>query len=238
MYDNKFPILSWRRIIIDGEVTPYIISDKGYVMNDSTGRFMLMTLDKDKYPTVKLFVNGKDTVYKVHRLVCAAFNDNPFKLSEVDHINRNHWDASKENLEYVSGYENIQRLTKLREIEKSQLGNYKKVAADRLRYTELQILQVCLRLTKGEDIKKISKKTEVDVKTILRVKQSKIFRNISCYFTFNEDDGGIFDKETLDIIYEYIDRGFTNIAILSALNINYPEYFNDILDKIRIVHNN
>ena len=28
---DEFPILTWRRIIIDGEQTPYIISDKGIV---------------------------------------------------------------------------------------------------------------------------------------------------------------------------------------------------------------
>ena len=47
MYDNKFPILSWRRIIVDSVVTPYIISDKGVVMNDATGEVMLVSPDKD-----------------------------------------------------------------------------------------------------------------------------------------------------------------------------------------------
>ena len=232
MHDDKFPILSWRRIIINDEVTPYIISSTGIVMNDTTGRFMLMTLDKDRYPTVKLFVNGKDIVFKVHRLVCAAFNDNPFKLPEVDHINRNHWDNSKDNLEYVTGLENIKRLTRLREIEKSNLCNAKKVAADRLRYTESQVLQVCLRLAKGESLKKIEKKTEVGLSDILRIKNFETFRYISCYFSFEKADGGIFDHETLQRIYYYVDHGFTDAAILKALDLEYEEYFSDILSKI------
>ena len=131
IYDNKFPILSWRRIIIEDVVTPYIISSKGIVMSDVTGEFLLATPDKDGYPVIKLFVNGVDKVYKVHRLCCQMFNDNPFKLPEVDHKNRNHWDPSKDNLEFVTGDENHKRLYKLREIEKDQLCNYKKVAAER-----------------------------------------------------------------------------------------------------------
>lgn len=229
--NDSFPILSWRRIVIDETVTPYIISDKGIVMNDATGEFMLMTLDKDNYPTVKLFVNGKDTVYKVHRLCCNAFNTNPFNLPEVDHKNRNHWDISKENLEFVTGKENLRRLHKLREIEKSQLCNYEKVAHDRTKYTESQILQVCIRLVNHEKVSNISHKTNVDVRTIYLIKSGKIWKNISCYFSFNNDS--IFDSENLKEIYYYFDKGFTNKAILNALEITYEKYFDDILDKLR-----
>ena len=229
--NNNFPILSWRRIIIDDVVTPYIISDKGIIMNDATGEFMLMTLDKDNYPTVKLFVNGEETVYKVHRLCCEAFNSNPFNYPEVDHLNRNHWDISKENLEYVTGRENLKRLHKLREIEKAHLCNYDKVAYERTKYTESQILQVCLRLLNNEKVSKISNKTSVDERTIYLIKAGKIWKNISCYFSFDND--GIFDQETLKEIYYYFDNGYTNKAILNILDIKYDNYFEEILNKIR-----
>lgn len=233
MYDNMFPILSWRRIIIDGKPTPYIISSEGVVMNDCTGKMLLYTLDKDNYPTVKLNVDGVDTVYKVHRLCCDAFNSNPFNLNEVDHIDRNHWNISKDNLEYVTGEENHNRLNRLREIEKAQLGNYKEVAAKRHRYTDTQILQVCLRLTKKEKISKISKKTGVDSITISKIKSFKIWRHISCYFSFDDSDGGIINDEILDKLYYYIDNGFTNTAIIKILDINNEEYFTDIINQIR-----
>lgn len=231
MYDNKFPILSWRRIIIDDIATPYIISDKGIVMNDVTGEFMLVTPDKDNYPVVKLKINGKDKTFKVHRLCCNAFNDNPLQLPEVDHKNRNHWDPSKDNLEHVSGFENIQRLVKLREIEKDNLCNYKEVARERTKYTEFQIVQVCLRLVKNESVDNISRKTSVDKRTVYLIKNGKIWKNISCYFSFNND--GMFDETTIDSILFYINKGFTNEAILNILDIPYLEYFESILNKIR-----
>ena len=231
MYDNKFPILSWRRIIINDIVTQYIISDKGIIMNDATGEFMLVTPDKDNYPIVKLTINGEDKVYKVHRLCCMAFNDNPFQLEEVDHKNRNHWDPSKDNLEFVTGEENHRRLIKLREIEKDNLCNYKNVAYERTKYTEYQILQVCLRLTNKESVSDISRKTSVDIRTVYLIKAGKIWKNISCYFSFNND--GIFDADTIKEIRHYIKNGFTNEAILNVLSIPYEEYFYSIIEKLR-----
>lgn len=235
MSSNNFPILSWRRIIIDGKESQYIISDKGIVMNDATGEFMLISRDKDDYPVVKLFIDGEDKVFKVHRLCCNAFNSNPFDLQEVDHKNRNHWDCSKENLEYVDGDENHRRLYKLREIEKSHLANYKQVAKNRTKLTELQIFQVCLRLLKHEKISSISKKTSVDTRTIHLIREGKIWKNISCYFSFDND--GMFDDETIEEIKYYIDNGFTNKAILVQLNLDdYEDYFISFIDNIRKVY--
>lgn len=228
---SDFPILSWKRIKIDGVELPYIISDKGIVINDVNGEFMLITPDKDNYPVVKLKINGDEKVFKVHRLCAEAFLDNPFRLPEVDHINRNHWDASKDNLEFVTGEENIRRLVKLREIEKNHLCNYKNVAKNRLKYTELQIIQVCIRLSRNESIREISRKTAVDMKTIYMIHKGEIWKNISCYFSFNND--GIFNSEDINTIIKYINKGFTNKSILSMLNITEYEYFDDFINKLR-----
>lgn len=231
-----FPILSWRRIVIDDVETPYIISDKGIIMNDTNGEFMLVTPDKDNYPVVKLFINGEDKIYKVHRLVCEMFNGNPFNLPEVDHKNRNHWDSSKENLEFVTGAENIRRLQKSREIEKNELTNHDKISENRTSYTELQIIQVCMRLVTSESVTKISRKTSVDVRTIYLIKAGKIWKNISCYFSFNND--GLFGAKELVHIKNMIEENHTNHEILESLNIDYHEYFNDTLNMIRKAVNN
>lgn len=230
--NQEFPILSWKRIKIDGIETPYIISDKGFVMNDVTGNFMLITPDKDNYPVVKLFIDGEDKVFKIHRLVCEAFNENPFDFPEVDHINRNHWDASKENLEYVTGQENMRRLQKSREIEKIELANYLSGEKNaKSVYTPLQILQVCMRLTRKERTADIFRKTSVDVNTIYLVKVGKIWKNVSCYFDINND--GFLNEERLDKIIEMIHRGSSNELILHALCCPYCEYFNAIVQSIR-----
>lgn len=229
--NNTFPILSWRRIIIDGKETPYIISDKGIVMNDIRGEFMLITLDNDNYPTVKLFIDGEDRVCKVHRLCANVFHDNPFNLPEVDHIDRNHWNSDKDNLEFVTGAENMRRLQKSREIEKIQLANY--ASGDShysSKYTPSQILQVCMRLTMHERVSIISRKTQVDVRTIYLIKAGKIWKNISCYFSFNND--GFLTEEIINKIKEYGNEGITSKMIAHMLNFPYQEYFINIIEDI------
>ena len=61
------------------------------------------------------------------------------------------------------------------------------------------------------------------------------WKNISCYFSFDENDFGLFDADDCDKIKYYIKNGFTNKAILSALDIQYEEYFDDILNKMRTI---
>lgn len=233
LVSQTFPILSWKRIVIDNKETPYIISDKGIIMDDVKGEFLLVTPDKDNYPAVKLFINGKDVVYKVHRLVCDAFNQNPFDFPEVDHLNRNHWDASKDNLEFVTGHENMRRLQKSREIEKSQLCNYSSGTQHYGNvYTQLQIVQVCMRLTRHEPVSKICKKTKVDVRIIYLIKNNKIWKNISCYFSFDND--GFINDENLDKIIQMVHEGKSNSTILYSIGCPYIQYFSKIIDEIRL----
>lgn len=230
--NQEFPILTWKRIKINGVETRYIISDKGFVMDDVKGEFMLVLPDKDNYPTVKLFHRGKEYTLKIHRLVCEAFNENPFNFPEVDHINRVHWDADKNNLEYVTGQENMRRLQKSREIEKNELCSYLSGHNNaRSVYTPLQILQVCLRLVKKEISKDISRKTGVDMETIYWIKAGKIWKNISCYFDINHD--GFITEDRLEKIIKGIKNGLTNEQILHILCFPYPKYFENIIQDIR-----
>ena len=229
--ENGFPILSWRRIFYNGKETQYIISDKGIVMNDATGEFLLVTPDKDNYPVVKLRIDGEDHVLKIHRLCCEAFNENPFDLPEVDHIDRNHWNSSSNNLEFVTGVENMRRLQKSREIEKNELCNYNSGSNHySSTYTELQIIQVCIRLTKHERVCNISRKTKVDSRTIYLIKNGKIWKNISCYFSFNDD--GIITDEIIDKIFRYSDKGCSVETIVELLKFPHKKYFLNIVSDI------
>ena len=229
----SFPILSWRRIIIDGEETPYIISRNGMVMNDITGKFIKILPDKDNYPTVKIFVKGESKTLKVHRLVACAFSEDPMTNLEVDHVNRNHWDSDISNLEFVTSDENHRRMIKLIEIERDNLSNYKLVRKERTKYTENQVLQACIRLCDGESISRVSKITGIDSSTLTYIRLGKIWKHITCYFSFNDDS--IFSKKELKMIRDMILDEFSNDEILFKLNINQDcfQYFYGILDKLR-----
>ena len=73
---------------------------------------MKQTEDKGGYLFVTLCKNGKQKIYKAHRLVAYTFtdlipNDNPTEKIEVDHIDRNRQNNHVSNLRWVTRQENV-----------------------------------------------------------------------------------------------------------------------------------
>lgn len=217
-------IISWKRIVYNGIDTPYIISTSGIIMNDTTGRFMKYTPDKDGYPVVKLSIGGCNTVYKVHRLVALTFISNTNNKSEVNHMNRNHWDASVDNLEWVTGQENIDHLVKSREKLKyntCNISNGSKHYSNK--YTDIQITQVCIRLEKNEPVSDISRKTLVDKRTIYLIRSGKIWKHISCHFNIQKTV--IISTEMVPIIKKLIDLDYGYDIICTILQVPYTSVY-------------
>ena len=76
-------------------------------------RILKPRTDKDDYLLVNLYEgSGKRKTFKVHRLVCEAFHDNPKNNPEVNHINEDKSDNSACNLEWVTAKENCNHGTR------------------------------------------------------------------------------------------------------------------------------
>ena len=65
------------------------------------------TVNRFGYETVHLSKNGENKHCKVHRLVAAAFIDNPDNLPEVNHIDGDKLNNCVSNLEWVSRSQNM-----------------------------------------------------------------------------------------------------------------------------------
>ena len=70
-------------------------------------RFLKPSDDGRGYLRVDLYAGGKRKRFKVHRLVCQAFHDNPDNKSDVNHINENKTDNRACNLEWCTCKQNI-----------------------------------------------------------------------------------------------------------------------------------
>jgi hypothetical protein len=89
----------WRQI----GTSHYSVSDAGKVRDDHTGYEVIPKMNAGGYLVVYL-KNVDETL--VHRLVCGAFHDNPWKLPIVDHINRIRTDNRLFNLRWASVRQN------------------------------------------------------------------------------------------------------------------------------------
>ena len=84
----------------------YSVSNMGRVRNNNTEN-ILTPSTKDGYLKINLHMGSKRMTRYVHRLVAIAFIPNPENKPQVNHINGIHGDARAENLEWVTGEENM-----------------------------------------------------------------------------------------------------------------------------------
>lgn len=83
----------------------YEVSNEGEVRNVKNG-YILKQEDNGGYLRVTLYVNGKHTHKKIHRLVAEVFIPNPENKPQVNHIDEDKTNNCVENLEWASAKEN------------------------------------------------------------------------------------------------------------------------------------
>ena len=95
-----------KKICIDG-LDKYFVSNYGKILNERK-EILKGHLNMTSYNTVRLFYNNKNTLFRVHRLVCITFNDSTTNDKNiVDHINRIRNDNRCINLRWVNQKENM-----------------------------------------------------------------------------------------------------------------------------------
>ena len=93
----------WKKV---EHLDKYLISNKGRLKNEKTGRILKTKVNKRGYLCNTISVNGKIMVVKIHRLMAISFIPNPENKITVNHIDGNKTNNNINNLEWATYSEN------------------------------------------------------------------------------------------------------------------------------------
>lgn len=99
----------WKELVMEGCNGMYLVSNMGRIWSVSYNKELKQNVDRNGYCRVTLEVNLKTTEKKIHILVAKVFIPNPNGLPEIDHIDGNKKNNRVDNLEWVTGKENVNR---------------------------------------------------------------------------------------------------------------------------------
>ena len=111
-----------KRVILDGEETPFMITKNGMLYREDTGNWY-KPFENSGYLSYHLKWKNRTYPKRIHRLVAEAYIPNPENKPFVHHKDHNRYNNSVENLEWATVEENNNDKLKR---EKQQIVDYSK----------------------------------------------------------------------------------------------------------------
>ena len=118
----------------------YFVTSCGKVWSYKYNKFLKLRKNNSGYYCVDLCNDGAKKTFTVHRLVAAAYLNNPENLPEVDHVDQNRLNNCVNNLRWVSREKNQQnKKNPQREIVCCETGEIFKSQHDAARKMNLNV---------------------------------------------------------------------------------------------------
>lgn len=204
----------WKPItqeMVPDVIPGYWISNIGNIYNENTGKFLNRTVIPNQYVLYYLKTNHGFANTSAHRLVCMAFNGMPPNEIEntVDHKNSDKTCNYQENLEWVSGSENVKRAYR------NNLFHTGEDAYNSI-FTNEELIEICEMLMQKipvEEIKNIMEKkiyprSYSNMKKIMYdILNKRIRRDITANYNFPTYSISFFTDEEVHCICRLFETG-------------------------------
>lgn len=117
----------WKNV--KGYENLYLVSNYGNIKRIGKNKNRKFNVTRNGYALVNLYKNGVSKNISVHRIVADAFLKNIYNLPQVNHKNGVKIDNRVENLEWISGKENIRHSYRVlgRKVSKGNKGNINRI---------------------------------------------------------------------------------------------------------------
>ena len=216
-----------------GYPTDYVVYPDGRVYD----------LQKDKF--VNPYSNPAGYLYMhlspfnvergIHQMVAETFIPNPEKKKYVNHIDGNKTHNWISNLEWTTPSENL--------LHAYATGLRKGNTPDKVhftKYSEDQIHESCKLMESGMMLKEVEAKTGVPVRTLGEIRSGRIWKTISCNYTFPEKhyvSSNLYDAKFREDVTTLWNEGKTNKEIYKIMDIQEEQmkkvvrYITDRLKK-------
>lgn len=144
-YEGIYEVSNYGRVRSIGS-KHYVNKNGGGFYRFRTGRIFKIQNASNGYKQVVLSKNGKQRIYRVHRLVAEAFIPNPLGLPEVNHKDENRANNNVDNLEWCTHQYNNSYGNKPARGSKNAMA----------KLTDEQVKEIRARRSSGELLKTIA----------------------------------------------------------------------------------
>lgn len=199
-----------------GYPTKLIIYPDGRIYNFEKNIFI--TGYKNPAGYVYIVIPDFNVQRGVHQIVAETFIPNPEKKKYVNHIDGCKDHNWVENLEWATPKENL--------LHAYATGLHKPNTPDKVhftKYSEEQVKKACELMSTGMMLKQVEAQTGVPVRTLGEIRSGRIWKTISCDYTFPEKhyvSSNLYDAEFRQEVTRLWEEGKTNKQIYKIMDVH------------------
>lgn len=204
-YIRDFLKPEWKPFEFQGQETNYQISNVGQVMNWKQNKKVDVKETPDGCYVASLKINGKWHQLPVHRMVAAAFIDNPHAYQEVVHIKEANW---------LNWYKNLKWTTRAQMVVEGK-GN---VGVHNSIHTEEEVINVVKLAKAGKKIKDIVTELGVSESFVIGILYRGEWKAITTKIGLPDVQRSITDSTTHEICRQ-LQAGVLPAIIATEMNV-------------------